>query len=111
MTTTSSLRALFVGEGGLLVACADAWRAHGQTIEAVVTGNAEVARLAKAAGIDTLAPTDDLPAALGGRPFDYLFSVVNPRLTPAAVLRLARRAAINYHDSPLPQYAGLHITS
>ncbi|MEA2699013.1 MAG: hypothetical protein QOI66_3284, partial [Myxococcales bacterium] len=112
MTTSATpLRGLFIGEGGLLVACADAWRTHGHVIEAVVTGNRSVARWADDGGITRLPPAGDLAASLSGRAFDYLFSIVNPRVTPTEVLRMCRRAAINYHDSPLPRYAGFHVTS
>jgi len=113
MTTGATpLRGLFIGEGGLLVACADAWRTHGHLIDAVVTGNPSVARWADEGGITRLPPAGDLAAALSsGHAFDYLFSIVNPRVTPATVLRMCRRGAINYHDSPLPRYAGFHVTS
>ncbi|HEY2900576.1 MAG TPA: MupA/Atu3671 family FMN-dependent luciferase-like monooxygenase [Polyangia bacterium] len=111
MIDATPLRGLFISEGGLLVACADAWRARGHIVAAVVTGNDAVARWAKEAAIDCLAPDTALVPALRDRPFDYLFSIVNPRVTPTEILRLARRAAINYHDSPLPRYAGFHVTS
>ncbi len=43
--------------------------------------------------------------------FDYLFSVINHQVLPANVLKRPSKAAINFHDSPLPKYAGLHATS
>ena len=43
-------------------------------------------------------------AVLAGRP-DFVFSITNSLLLPAEVLACVRRAAINYHDAPLPQYA------
>jgi len=43
--------------------------------------------------------------------FDYLFSIANLRVVPADVLQQARRGAINFHDGPLPEYAGLNVTS
>ena len=43
--------------------------------------------------------------------FDYLFSVVNYNMMPQSVLKLPRFSAINYHDSILPRYAGVHATS
>jgi methionyl-tRNA formyltransferase len=52
-----------------------------------------------------------LPALLAGRPFDCLLSIVNFQKLPAALLRAPRRLAINYHDAPLPRYAGSHATS
>lgn len=43
--------------------------------------------------------------------FQFLFSVVNLRVLPPALLALPRRLAVNYHDGPLPRYAGVHATS
>src|SRR5262249_49488551 len=49
--------------------------------------------------------------ALESESFDYLFSVNNAWIIPDALLRKATRAAINYHDAPLPRYRGLYATS
>jgi natural product biosynthesis luciferase-like monooxygenase protein len=44
--------------------------------------------------------------------YDYLFSINNVRwIIPSEVLKRARKFTINYHDSPLPKYAGLYATS
>jgi natural product biosynthesis luciferase-like monooxygenase protein len=44
--------------------------------------------------------------------YDYLLSINNVQwIIPTDVLARARKATINYHDSPLPKYAGLHATS
>ncbi|WP_165944439.1 AMP-binding protein, partial [Micromonospora sp. KC213] len=41
----------------------------------------------------------------------WLFSIVNPQVLPASLLARVSIGAINYHDSPLPRYAGRHSTS
>ncbi|WP_298627074.1 amino acid adenylation domain-containing protein [uncultured Legionella sp.] len=43
--------------------------------------------------------------------FDYLFSIVNDVILPESILSAPRVHAINYHNSPLPKYAGLYATS
>lgn len=43
--------------------------------------------------------------------FDVLFSIVNGAILSAKSLKLPRHYAINYHNSPLPKYAGLYATS
>ena len=45
---------------------------------------------------------------MGATRVDYLFSIANLVVLPQAVLDLCRIAAINYHDGPLPTYAGLN---
>jgi amino acid adenylation domain-containing protein len=44
-------------------------------------------------------------------PIDYLFSIVNDHILRDDILTKPQRAAINYHDGPLPRYAGTHATS
>lgn len=46
-----------------------------------------------------------------GAQFDFLFSIVNSEILSKEVLALPRYKVINYHNSPLPKYAGLHATS
>lgn len=43
--------------------------------------------------------------------FDYLFSIVNDVILPKSIIQAPRYYAINYHNSPLPKYAGLYATS
>ncbi|MDD3118234.1 MAG: amino acid adenylation domain-containing protein, partial [Victivallales bacterium] len=45
------------------------------------------------------------------RPFDYLFSVINSMVLGEDILALPQGAAINYHDAPLPRYAGMYASS
>jgi methionyl-tRNA formyltransferase len=42
---------------------------------------------------------------------DYIFSIVNSSLLPSSFIKFAQKMAINYHDSLLPNYAGLNATS
>lgn len=43
--------------------------------------------------------------------YDYLFSAINPRKQPKNIIESPNIAAINYHDSLLPRYAGCNATS
>jgi len=40
--------------------------------------------------------------------FDWLFSISNLSLIPTALWQAATRRAANFHDGPLPRYAGLN---
>ena len=57
---------------------------------------------------ETVAAIDEFAEA---SEFDYLFSVASYEVLPAALLARARRFPINYHDGPLPRYAGTYATS
>lgn len=43
--------------------------------------------------------------------FDYLFSIVNDEILPDNIIKSPQKFAINFHDSPLPTYAGVYATS
>ena len=61
-------------------------------------------------GIPVVGPGAELAAGLDEHPADVLLSIANLRVVPDDVL--ARVAtAINYHDGPLPGYAGLNVTT
>ncbi|HEX2036296.1 MAG TPA: formyltransferase family protein [Chloroflexota bacterium] len=105
------LRGAFIGEGTLLVRCAETFLAAGHEICAVVSAEPLVGRWAEAHQIPHRSPGGDLLAVLRRRPFDYLFSVANLRVLPKEVLALPRKLPVNFHDSLLPRYAGLYATS
>lgn len=42
---------------------------------------------------------------------DYLFSIANNTILPPSILNYPQVYAINYHNSPLPKYAGLYATT
>lgn len=74
----------------------------------MVTRDAAVARYAQE-NLTTLINKDGgEEAALAALQFDYLFSVANLDMLPERVLKRARRMAVNFHDAPLPAYAGLN---
>ncbi len=99
------------GETTLPLQCAEILLAQGHTISAFVSPNPQAARQAKERNIPFFSPDEDVLTVLQRQPPDYLFSIVNHRILPPAILNAPRRFAINYHDGPLPRYAGLNATS
>ncbi|HOY76714.1 MAG TPA: LLM class flavin-dependent oxidoreductase [Hyphomonadaceae bacterium] len=104
-------RAAFIGSGALLTACAEIWVSSGNAIHGIVTSCPIATAWCERNGVSHIAPKQDQAAWLGSGAFDYLFSIVNHAITPAEILALPTRRAINYHDSPLPKYAGFNATS
>ncbi len=111
MTQPDRFDAVLVGEGALLVRCGEALLLRGHRVRGVASPGGAAAEWAARHGIAHAAPDADLGAFLRSAPCDYLFSIVNRRVLPREVFALAARAAINFHDSPLPRYAGVHATS
>jgi hypothetical protein len=58
--------------------------------------------------VSNVIPIRDLPGALADTSFDYLLSINNLLLLEEDVLARPFRGAINFHDGPLPAYAGLN---
>lgn len=100
-----------IGQGKLTINCADLLLAAGNSICGIVTASAEVRDWAKQKNIPSITPSDNQTDFLTQFDFDFLFSIINPNKVNADILRLPKRAAINFHDAPLPRYAGLHVTS
>ena len=44
-------------------------------------------------------------------PFDYFLSITNLSIVPNEVIAKAKKGGINFHDGPLPRYAGLYATA
>lgn len=105
---TEALSCVLVGDESLLAQCAEVLREHGHTIAAIVTETAAISSYAAKHGIPVVGWSDSLTAELGGLAFDWLFSAANLRIIPDAVWQQAKRGAVNFHDGPLPRYAGLN---
>jgi natural product biosynthesis luciferase-like monooxygenase protein len=102
------LRCFLVGSDTLLVQCAEILLERGHRIMGVVSSAAPIEQWAAGRKIPCHSDQGDWSAPLSAQPFDYLFAITYLRLVPEAVLRLPARGAINFHDGPLPRYAGLN---
>jgi natural product biosynthesis luciferase-like monooxygenase protein len=103
--------ALILGEGALLIPCAEILLRHEHTIQTIVSGNDVIREWAQEQKIRCVSRQDEVLSSVDGRPFDYLFSIANLSIIPTRILALPRLGAINFHDGPLPRYAGLHATT
>ncbi|NOT47998.1 MAG: amino acid adenylation domain-containing protein [Acidobacteria bacterium] len=108
--TNHKFSCLIVGGGTLPIRCSEILLLSGHEICAVVSGDARFREWANEKKIVSLIPENDLAGQIE-KPFDYLFSIVNEHILQEDILRLPRKLAINYHDAPLPRYAGTHATS
>lgn len=103
----SPLEAWFVGEATLLIQAVEIWQHAGQRIRGIASREPTVVEWAREQRLRVIDP-GELTSAAAAEPFDVLFSVVNFRILPAELLERARRFAVNFHDGPLPRYAGLN---
>jgi natural product biosynthesis luciferase-like monooxygenase protein len=105
------LQCLLIGDESLLAQCGDLLKDRGHGIAAVISGNPVIRRWASAQSIPALEWGADLSATLDGIEYDWLFSIANLRMLPEAVWKKARLGAMNFHDGPLPHFAGLNTPS
>lgn len=99
-----------VGETSLLIRCVSYLLQQGQNVKGIFSADHQVNEWAKQQGIICFNHQQDLLEALQKQTFDYLFSIINSWIIPPAVLQLPQKGAINFHDSPLPRYAGVNAT-
>ena len=99
-----------VGETSLLIRCVSYLLQQGQSVKGIFSADHQVNEWAKQQGIICFNHQQDLLEALQKQTFDYLFSIINSWIIPPAVLQLPQKGAINFHDSPLPRYAGVNAT-
>src|SRR5438093_1558691 len=100
-----------IGEDALTLHCSDMLLSRGHQIHGLVSQNPELSRWANERNVALIPPDGDLEATLEARPVDYLFSIANLQLLPKKLVAMARAGAINFHNGPLPRYAGIHATS
>lgn len=104
-------RWVLVGDGSLLAACGDVLLSLGHEIACVFTGTAGIERWARERGVEARRSHADLAIELPAQSFDHLACIVHLALVPSQALACVPGVALNFHDGPLPRYAGLNATS
>lgn len=101
-------RVAIIGDASLAAQCIDLAIERGFSVSVVATDHAQVRARSDERGIPTVSAQGDLSSALDQFDFDVLFSIANLRVLPASVLDQAA-ISVNFHDGPLPDYAGLNV--
>ena len=101
-----TLNCYVMGGESLLAQCSQILRDRGHRILGVITASSDLRRWAESEGLGVVSPGKGLADRI--EPHDVFFSIANLRIVPDSVLAKAKRGAINFHDGPLPRYAGLN---
>ncbi|MDQ3032938.1 MAG: LLM class flavin-dependent oxidoreductase [Myxococcota bacterium] len=106
----STFRCYVIGNESLAIQCADILIDRGHTVLGIVSSDDGIAKWAEQRSVAQIAPGKGLADRLRaqGASFEWLFSVANLTIIPDDVLALPSKGAINFHDGPLPRYAGLN---
>jgi len=105
---TSSFSCVVLGEQSLLIQCCESLLAHGHEVRAVVAENRRIVQWCEQQGVPCYGDLNALREAPQAATFDYLMSITNLRMLPVWLLERPVKLAINFHDGPLPRYAGLN---
>jgi len=100
-----------LGSESHLIRCAEILLQRGHQICGIISTESPITNWAEERGVPHIDPGPDLASVLAWQPFDYLFSITYLSILPNELLALPRKGAINFHNGPLPRYAGLHATS
>ncbi|HEY2732751.1 MAG TPA: formyltransferase family protein, partial [Polyangiales bacterium] len=103
----NAFRAVLIGADSLLLECGDVLLDKGHDVVAVLSDAPKVRAWSARRGLRALATSECL-MQLAPESFDYLFAITHLAILPDALLALPRLGAINFHDGPLPRYAGLN---
>ncbi|NLV56539.1 MAG: LLM class flavin-dependent oxidoreductase [Acidimicrobiales bacterium] len=106
-----SLTCALVGADSLLIECGETLLAGGHRVEVVAASSPRVATWAASHGIpvvDATGPASEWAGELAGHEFQWLFAITHLAILPDEVLAVPTAGAVNFHDGPLPRYAGLN---
>ena len=102
---------VLIGEGSLLAACGDLLLDKGQVISGVITREPSIEIWAAERSLPLARSDAPYVDFLKGLDFDDLFAIAHLSMVPDEALQLVRGRAVNFHDGPLPRYAGLNAPS
>jgi natural product biosynthesis luciferase-like monooxygenase protein len=108
MQNRSGFSCFVIGQDTLLIECTEILLAQGHEVKGVLSSAPRIVAWATEKGLATVDPRTDYVEALRREPFDYLFAITHLAIIPDDALALAKKGAINFHDGPLPRYAGLN---
>ncbi len=109
--SSNSFRCYIIGADTLLLECCEQILSRGHTVLGVITNAPRIQSWARERSIRTIPENVDYCDAISGSEFEYFFSITHLAIVKDEVLSLPSKAAINFHDGPLPAYAGLNAPS
>lgn len=96
------------GSDVLAKECGNILLDKGFKIEALITESNDIAGWANERGISVIWHRAGYENELSHKPVDFIFSITHLAMIKEEVLKLANYRAVNFHDGPLPRYAGLN---
>jgi amino acid adenylation domain-containing protein len=98
---------IVIGEGNITLHCIDVLQAQNFDVKSLVSNDFSLKPACNERSVLFL--DSIINSAI--EPVDFIFSINNSLLLTNEFLQNARKMAINYHDSPLPLYAGMFASN
>ena len=108
MTNKHFFNSVLIGDDSVTLECFHLLLEMGNQVNWIVTCNPKIEQCARIHGVKYSSDLAPLRLFLETKSIDYLFSIVNNKIIPEDVLKKISVLCINYHNSLLPTYAGLH---
>lgn len=102
-----SRRVILLGEQSLLTQCGELLIAKGFEISVVVSKNSSIQDWCNKNSIQFVQEFSLLKDKYSEHSVDFVMSITNLKMLPEWLIKLGKQA-INFHDGPLPKYAGLN---
>ena len=106
MPNASQISCFMMGSQSRLIRCAEVLLEQNHRICGIISAEPSIQKWVKENELRLILPSDDLLKTLKLEPFDLFFSIDNFFKVPDEILDLPKMYAINFHDAPLPRYAG-----
>lgn len=111
MITNNIFSCYIIGNDNITLQCAEIVLGNGHKLFGLISSSEKIKNWCTSNTVHYFHDISQFREKAKLEPFDFLFSIVNERLLSEEILTLPRYFCINYHDSPLPKYAGLYSTS
>ncbi len=107
------MKCSIIGKGTLIIKATEILIEKGNEVVNIITNDRNILEWAQRNKINanTYQTYNNIVEVLEKREYDYLFSIVNDVFLKTDILNTAKQGAINFHDSPLPKYAGANATT
>ncbi len=108
MANKHFFKCILLGDDSVTLECLHLLLKRGHQVNWIVTCSQKIEQCASNLGIKSSQNLVPLRLFLESNPTDYLFSIVNDKIIPEDLIKKIDMLCINYHNSLLPTYAGLH---
>jgi len=109
MTEASKFTCVLIGGQSLIIQCAKLLIENKHAILTILSDDPAVHDWGKQHNIKTINFNQENLKTVEQLDFDFLFSIANLKLLPVTIIQQANKLAINFHDGPLPDYAGINV--